>query len=227
MSNLGLLSLSGAAFVGTHFAMSHPLRAALVRRLSERGFLLVYVAVALLTFWGISHFYGPALAEAPAPLWQAGAAGWIAATLLMWAGSILFVGSLRKNPAFPSGGTAVTRIGAPRGVFAITRHPMMWGFASWALVHIIVNPTAASLVVSATIAILALGGAAGQDIKKARLIGAPWIEWKAATAFAPFGKGFALPDGVALIGGTLLWLAATYAHGALGYRPAGVWAFFA
>jgi hypothetical protein len=24
----------------------------------------------------------------------------------------------------------------------------------------------------------------------------------------------------------LLWLGATYAHGALGYRPAGVWAFF-
>ena len=227
MSPLGLLALSGAAFVATHFAMSHPLRAPMVRGLGERGFTLVYVAVSLITFYGISKFYGPASAEAPAPLWQAGSAIWILATLLMWAGSVLFVGSLRRNPAFPTGGAPLTRIGAPRGVFAITRHPMMWGFALWALVHALVNPTAASLIVSATIAIMALGGAAGQDIKKQKLIGAPWTEWRAATSFVPFGKGFALPDGFALIGGTLLWLAATYAHGALGYRPAGVWAFFA
>ena len=227
MSPLGLLALSGAAFVGTHFAMSHPLRAGLVRKLGERGFMLAYVAVSLVTFYAITRFYGPASIEAPSPLWSVGSAVWIVATLLMLAGSVLFVGSLRSNPAFPAGGAPVTRIGAPRGVFAITRHPMMWGFALWALVHALVNPTLASLIVSATIAILALGGAAGQDVKKQKLIGAPWVEWRAATAFVPFGRGFSLPDGFALIGGTLLWLAATYAHGALGYRPAGVWVFFA
>ncbi len=42
-----------------------------------------------------------------------------------------------------------------------------------------------------------------------------------------FGRGLALPDAFAAVGGTALWLAATYAHGALGYRPAGLWAFFA
>jgi len=103
----------------------------------------------------------------------------------------------------------------------------MWGFALWALVHALVNPTLASLIVSATIVILALGGAAGQDVKKQKLIGAPWAEWRLATAFVPCSKGFALPDRVALIGGTLLWLAATYAHGALGYQPAGIWHWFA
>ena len=227
MTPLGLLALSGALFVGTHFAMSHPLRAGMVRGLGERGFRLVYVAVSLATFYGITRFYGPASEQSPAPVWPVNFGVWIAATLLMWVGSVLFVGSLRRNPAFPTGGAPVTRIGAPRGVFAITRHPMMWGFALWAVVHALVNATPASLVVSATIAVLALGGAAGQDVKKQKIIGPPWAEWRAATAFVPFGKGFALPDAFALVGGTLLWLAATYAHGALGYRPAGVWAFFA
>ena len=41
----------------------------------------------------------------------------------------------------PGRGSRSTRIDEPRGVFAITRHPMMWGFALWALVHAIVNPT--------------------------------------------------------------------------------------
>lgn len=227
MTPLGLLAVSGALFVGTHFAMSHPLRATMVRALGERGFTLVYVAVSLATFYAITRFYGPAAVQAPAPVWPASFAVWIAATFLMWVGSVLFVGSLRGNPALPTGGSPVKSIGAPRGVFAITRHPMMWGFALWALVHALTNAIPASLVVSATIAILALGGAAGQDMKKQKLIGAPWAEWRRATAFVPFGKGFALPDVFALVCGTLLWLAATYAHGALGYRPAGVWAFFA
>ena len=33
--------ISAAAFVGTHFLLSHPLRAPLVARIGERGFLLL------------------------------------------------------------------------------------------------------------------------------------------------------------------------------------------
>ncbi len=220
------LVLASFAFVGTHFLMSHPLRAPMVRALGERGFGLVYVVVSFVTLYGMSRYYGPASAEAPEPLWAAGQGGWIAATILMLNGAILFVGSLRRNPAFPTGGKPVTEIGAARGVFAITRHPMMWGFAIWALVHAIVLPTLAALTISAAIAILALGGAYGQDAKKAKLVGEPWRDWVRRTSFVPFGRGLASPGVFALVGGTLLWLAATYAHGALGYRPAGVWAFF-
>ena len=67
----------------------------------------------------------------------------------------------------------------------------------------------------------------GQDRKKARLVGEPWRDWVRRTSFIPFGRGLASPGGFALIGGTVLWLGATWAHGALGYRPAGIWAFFA
>lgn len=227
MSALGLLALSGALFVGTHFLMSHPLRAAMVRRLGEKGFALLYTVVAFATLIAMWSTYGAAADQAPAPLWDTGQAGWIGATVLMWLGSILFVGSLHRNPAFPRPDAPVKSIDPARGVFVITRHPMNWGFALWALVHIIANPTLASLIVSGAILILALGGSVGQDIKKEKLLGELWREWKSRTAFVPFGKGFALPDGFALVGGTLVWLAATYAHGALGYRPAGLWAFFA
>jgi uncharacterized membrane protein len=226
VTGLGALILASAGFVGTHFAMSHPLRAGMVRMLGQRGFALVYSLVSIALLWAMSRFYGSAADQAPQAYWDAGQAGWVAATLLMWLGSILFVGSLRRNPAFPNPGKPLTRIGEAQGVFGITRHPMMWAFAIWALVHAIVLPTAASLVVSAAIAILALVGAAGQDKKKALLVGDPWRDWVRRTAFLPFGRGFASPGGFAFIGGTLLWLAATLAHGALGYRPAGIWAFF-
>jgi uncharacterized membrane protein len=226
VTGIGCLALASGAFVGSHLLMSHPLRSGLVRTLGERGFALAYTAISIALLYLMTRWYGDAADQAPAHLWDLGTAGFIVATLLMWLGSVLFVGSLRRNPAFPRPGRPVTRIEEARGVFAITRHPMMWGFALWALVHAMVVPSVASLIVSAAIGGLALVGAAGQDAKKERLIGDPWRDWNARTSFVPFGRGFDLPDNFALIGGTLLWLAATYAHGALGYRPAGVWAFF-
>lgn len=227
MTGLGSLGLASAAFVGTHFVMSHPLRGAMIRTLGEKGFAGVYSLISLALLWAMIHYYGPASVDAPQPLWDAGEAGWIVATLLMWIGSILFVGSLRRNPAFPRPGKSITRIDEARGVYAITRHPMMWGFALWAVVHVITNPILASLIVSAAIALLALVGAAMQDAKKEKLVGDLWRDWTSRTSFAPFGRGFASPGTFAFVGGTLLWLVASWAHQALGYRPAGVWAFFA
>jgi uncharacterized membrane protein len=221
-----MLILASIAFVGTHFLMSHPLRAPMVSALGERGFAMAYTVVSLITFGWMIWAYPDASAAAPQPLWDAGRWGFIFATLLMWLGSVLFLGSLRRNPAFPRPGKVIERIDEPHGVYSITRHPMMWGFTLWAVVHVIVNPTTASLVLSAAIALLALVGAALQDAKKERLLGDVWAGWKSKTSFMPYGQGLKSADGFALVTGTLVWLAATWAHGALGYRPAGVWAFF-
>jgi uncharacterized membrane protein len=225
VSPLGCLTLFALAFVGTHLAMSHPLRAPLVKRLGPAAFAAVYSLISFATLLPMAWCYGPAAEQAPTPLWDAGQNGWIIATILMWLGSVLFVGSLRSNPALPS--PKRPTFSEPKGVFAITRHPMMWGFTFWAVVHAIVVPTQASLIISAAIAFLALVGAAGQDAKKKKLVGPDWAEWVAKTSFVPFGRGVAITDGFALGGGTILWLAATWAHGALGYRPAGIFAFFA
>lgn len=226
MTALAVLALASTAFVGTHFLMSHPLRARMVARLGERGFTLVYSLVSFAALGWMISVYSEASAEAPQPLWDAGRVGFGVGSALMWLGSVLFIGSLRGNPAFPRGGKPLTRIDHPNGVYAITRHPMMWGFTLWAVTHAIVNPTPASLVLSAAIAILALVGAALQDGKKVKLLGDVWRDYRARTSFVPYGEGLHSADGFALAGGTLLWLGATWAHGALGYRPAGIWALF-
>ena len=225
MSWIGLLAMASLAFVGTHFLMSHPLRAPLISALGERGFTLFYTLVSLLTFGVLIWAYPDASAEAPQPLWELGRWGFGAATILMWLGSVLFVGSLRRNPALPRPGRPITRIDDPNGVYSITRHPMMWGFALWGITHAMVNPTQASLILCTAIIFLALVGAALQDAKKERLLGEVWRDWRSKTSFMPYGRGFKSADAFALIMGTLLWLAATWAHEPLGGRPAGVWAF--
>jgi uncharacterized membrane protein len=175
--------------------------------------------VALATFaWMIWAYRG--LGD-QMPLWTAGEAIWLAASLLMWAGSILFVGSFVRNPALP--GARLERGVMPHGVFAITRHPMMWGFAIWAIVHLAVVATPKALVFDGALLILALGGSLGQDAKKRKLMGERFHEWTAQTAFLPFARGVANPGIVALIGGTLLFLVATWAHP----MPAGFWRWIA
>jgi len=209
------LFLSAIAFVGTHFLMSHPLRAPMVRAMGEGPFRAVYSLVSLVTFGAMIYFYRACGREPP--LWEAGGAGWIAGTVLMLIGSILFVGSFVGNPALP--GARMARGLQPRGVFAITRHPMMWGFALWAIVHLMVIAMPKALVFDGAIFFLALVGAAGQDRRKAARMGERWHEWTAQTAFIPFTRGIANPGAVALVGGTLLFLIATWAHP----MPAGIW----
>jgi len=208
------LFFSAIAFVGTHFLLSHPLRDPLVRSVGEGPFRGIYSLISLLTFGGMIYFYGKCGREPP--LWDVGLAGWIAATLLMWLASILLVGSFIRNPALVG---ARGPVGGPTGVLTITRHPMMWSFAIWAGVHLAMLAQPKSLVFDGAIILLALAGAAGQDRKKARLMGEAWHEWTAETAFVPFTRGLSYPGAVAFVGGTLLFLIATWLHPV----PAGIW----
>jgi len=208
------LLLSCIAFLATHFLMSHPLRGPLVRAIGEGPFRGLYSLIALITFGAMIYFYHRCGREPPQ--WNAGDAGWIAGAILMWLASIFFVGSFLGNPALVG---APGPRGGPKGVLAITRHPMMWSFAIWAAVHLMILGQIKSLVFDGTIIIMALAGAFGQDKKKARTMGEAWHEWTAQTAFVPFTRGLAYPGTVALVGGTLLFLIATRAHPI----PAGIW----
>jgi uncharacterized membrane protein len=229
MQPMSLLITTCVLFVGSHLALSHPLRHGLASRLGERGFQIVYSIVAIATFIMLVQAWRGVPPEPP--LWAVGDGLWIFASLLVLFASVLFMGSLIGNPALAAPGAAAAAQGAPRGVFAITRHPMMWAFALWAFAHVLVMPTNAQIVLSATIAFLALVGSAGQDVKKARLMGDAWRHWAARTSFVPFARqisgatpwGDTIPRPHALFGGIVLWLVATWAHGALGYMVAGIW----
>jgi uncharacterized membrane protein len=210
---MAALAFAAAAFVGTHFLLSHPLRAGIVARLGERGFQGLYSLVALITFAAMIWAYRP-LGDQP-PLWAAGEIVWIGGALVMWFATVLFVGSFAGNPALPGARVA----GAPRGVLAITRHPMMWSFALWAVVHGALVATPKALLLDGAILVLALGGSLGQDRKKRKLMGERWHEWSAQTAFLPFARGVAAPGWVALVAGTALFLLATWIHP----MPVGIW----
>lgn len=97
---------------------------------------------------------------------------------------------------------------------------MMWSFALWSLVHLLVWPQPSVAVLTIGIGILALGGAAGQDAKKARLQPDFWPGWKAKTAFVPFSGPAPLramwPGWGVIAAGIVFWLIALWAHPTFG-----------
>src|ERR1700722_7792214 len=179
-----MLLLASIAFVGTHFLLSHPLRAPLVRAMGESAFLGVYSGVAVVTLiWMVIAYRAMPLT---APVWLVGDGLWVLATLLMLIASILFAGSLIRNPAFPNPGAPNAAPGSARGVYAITRHPMLWSFAIWGLAHILIYPTAKTFIVATAIIILSLVGATLQDRKKEQLQPQVWPVWERKTSYVPF-----------------------------------------
>lgn len=225
MDELTILALASASFVGTHFLLSHPFRGALVKALGALGFMIVYALVAFATLGWMANAYKAA--PATAPYWDVGEGIWIAVTAVMLLASLLLMGSLIGNPALP--GAAPKMAPIPRGVFTITRHPMMWAFALWSLCHIAVYPIAANIIVAVAILVLALVGSRLQDAKKEKLQPELWHGWEARTSWLPFA---AIAQGKAALGGfrphdwagaIVLWLGATWAHLPAAGIAAGVW----
>ena len=222
-----MVLIAATAFVGTHFILSHPLRAPLVARLGEKGFLGVYSLVAAITLiWMIVAYRA---APVTPMLWPVGDGLWAIATVIMLVASILLLGSLVGNPAMPNPDGPIMVPAEAKGVFAITRHPMMWAFALWGLAHILVYPVAANINVSVAIILLSLVGAALQDRKKEVLTPAAWQHWESRTSYWPFaailaGRARFGQFGMhALAGGLVVWLGATWAHMPLAGWPAGIW----
>jgi uncharacterized membrane protein len=202
-----LLAVALTLFVGSHFLLSHPLRAPMVARLGNGGFAGVYSLVAFATLgWAVWEWR-----RAPVDLWwTAPAWAWPLAAVVMLVACILFVGSVTApNPAL-MGMPAPT--GTERGVQRITRHPMMWAFALWAVVHGGLAGSGRTVLLAAAILILALVGARLQDGKKRGQMGAAWVAHEGATSFVPFGRGLVMPGWTALIGGIVLFVVATGVH---------------
>ncbi|QFT76485.1 NnrU family protein [Erythrobacter sp. THAF29] len=223
--NEALLNLiaANAAFVGTHFAMSHPLRAPLVKALGELGFQIAYTLVSIAI---LAWVYFAFKAMPPADLPRSGDIGWAIATLLTIPAMVLFAGSLAGNPALPTPQAEAQARAEPERVFKVTRHPMMWGFALWALSHIVIHYSLRTTITAFAMGVLALVGARLQDRKKEALMGDAWAEWESKTSFWP--RWGALPGAGAFpwATGLIFFVFFSWLHLPIGNVAAGIWRWF-
>lgn len=129
------LILCAIVFVGAHFLLSAlPVRDWLTARLGERLFTPLYAAIALASLLGMIWGYSraPVVPLWPMPRWLAV----LPLAVMPFAFWLLIEGLSRPNPTAVGQRVADPK---PKGVFAVTRHPGLWGFALWAATHMVVN----------------------------------------------------------------------------------------
>lgn len=216
-----MLAVGMSAFVGTHLLMSHPLRASLVRLFGQAGFLGFYSIISLVMFSGAVIAFGKA--PASPQLWDGQAlVPWVLASLLTLVASALFLASLAGNPALAGTDIAGLSTRLPNGVFKVTRHPMMSAFTLWGAAHIIVAPSARTMILAGGVIALAVIGSIGQDAKKAALHGADWKVWMRRTSFLPNPAAFGELK-LYWIAAIPVWMLLSWLHLKIALIPAGLW----
>jgi uncharacterized membrane protein len=217
-------------FVGGHFALSSPgLRASLIGRLGLGVYLVGYTLFALTSFVAMN------LAFTRAPyigLWPKGDWAWYLALMVMPFASILvFCALTTPNPTAVGGGRLMALDDTARGIFAVTRHPLMWGVALWAVVHLLATGDGAAVIFFGGLAVLALGGMVHSDRRRDRLMPKGWERYRRASSMVPFAAAFAGRARISLTGigwwriasGLVLFGALLFGHEwAIGLRVAPV-----
>jgi uncharacterized membrane protein len=179
------LIIAGLAFHGSHVVLSSTrLRGQLREQVGERGFLLLYSAVALVTF----AWFVVAYVQAPTiPLWTPPRWGRTLALVLMpFAAVFLICGYSTPNPTAVGMERSAAADDPAPGILRITRHPILWGLGLWAIAHIPPNGDLASLIFFGSLAVLALGGTVLIDWKKQLAFGSNWSRFAQVTSNVPF-----------------------------------------
>lgn len=220
-ASVGNLLVAAVFFVSSHFIMSGPLRKPLRSALGEQSFLLAYSLVSLLALtWLIVAFDR---AEPGLPLYDGTAiVPWLAASVLTLVAMTLLLPSFARNPALPGRKEAGLGTVIPSGVFTVTRHPMMWGFALWAIAHMIAAPTLPVAIMMTSIIVQALVGSHLQDKRKLAGNTREFGPWQRRTSFWP-RLGKLMEMRLSWLVALLVWFIATWAHYHFFGIPAGIW----
>jgi uncharacterized membrane protein len=183
MEPMGLLVLATAVFIATHFVPSTPLRPGLVAMLGDKGYLGLYSLVSLVAIgWMIWAYTG-----APHDrLWVGDEFKVWALVLMPFSLISVVAGGMTRNPGAVRQEDALATMGEPRGILRVTRHPIQWGIALWALLHLVARGDTASLVFFGGFALLSILGTALIDARKNRTLGASWQRFASVTSNFPF-----------------------------------------
>lgn len=205
------------AFVGGHFALSSTaLRPAMVERFGESGYQKLFALLMLLSLaWMIVSY-----AHAPMTiLWPQTASARHLPLVVMPFSLILAVGGLRSDNPTMVGGSCRNLERDRLGIFAVTRHPFLWGAVLWAVSHLAPNGDTKSLIMMGGILVLSLGGTFAIDAKTRRNQPEDWQCLKEITSNLPFAAiiagragfnirsvGWVAPMGGLIAYALLLWL---------------------
>jgi uncharacterized membrane protein len=174
-----------AAFLLSHAIPARPaVRAALIGRLGERWFLVVYsvIALAVLAWLIVAAGRAPFVELWPFEPWQ------------MWAPNLVMplvcvlaaFGVGAANPLSFGGNPNRAFDPARPGIVGLVRHPLLWVIGLWAAAHLVPNGDVAHVILFGFFVVMALVGMAIIDRRKQRQFGRErWDALAANTSLLP------------------------------------------
>ena len=220
-----LLACAAVLWVGLHLGLAGTrLRGMVVSLIGAGAFQGVFSLMSIGALWLLVA----AWKRTPsADLWSVDDPVRYVLAAVMLVASILFVGSVTaQNPTIVGGESALETV--PQGFVQVTRHPMLWSFGLWSLVHIIANGNSAALLFFGAFAVTSFAGMPSIDAKMEKRDPARWAAFARRTSLLPMGAvvsgrlSFVADRGIALgsFGGLVLWALLLYFHPALIGVPA-------
>lgn len=211
-------ALALLAFLSAHAIPATPIKPRLVQRLGNRAYLAGYALASL----GLLAWLIAAAQAAPyVPLWHPPLELYWLPLALMLPAFILLTGIAEPNPLSLSLSRRAFDPQRP-GLVAVTRHPVLWGFALWGLSHAVANGDLVGVILFGGLAGYALAGMALLGRRKRRDLGAQeWRRLSGVTSTIPFAAILAgraqlrwrMGDGMLTFGGgALLYALLLWAH---------------
>jgi uncharacterized membrane protein len=127
---MDMLAIAGLAFLGIHILPATPLRQKAVAAIGEGAYLGMFSVVSLALIWLWVRAFNATAYDAALwsyPEWWP----WLKAAIMLIAALLLVAGLSSPNPTLPQSGKLLERPDVGAGIFAVTRHPLMWSFGLW------------------------------------------------------------------------------------------------
>lgn len=169
--------------------------------MGEKIFFAFYSLLALILFGWMIHAYNAAphnvMLFIPSSLMR------MIGMILMFIAVLFVVLGFWKgeNPTAIQNKYKKLEARAIRGIFRITRHPVMWGVIMSSISYILLKGDLATIILALSLLILALIGVYHIDYKKQILLGESWLSFSAQTSNIPF---------VAILSGKNKWVNAEF-----------------
>lgn len=181
-----VLALSSAGFVLVHLVLSSiPVRKRMIGAIEQGGFAAVYsIAVALCLLGMVLAFRASPYVEVWAP---PRILRWVPALVMPFALLFMIAGFSSRSATSVGQGEHAKKDEAARGIFSITRHPALTGFALWGTAHLFANGELRAVIVFLAIVTLAIAGMVHIDARRAAELGDDWAAFAQRTSRFPFG----------------------------------------
>jgi uncharacterized membrane protein len=208
---MNLLIVGALLWLAVHLGIAGTkVREALVGRLGEQGYRGVFSLLALAALLVLIFGYGRGRAETTL-LWVAPAWFVAAVDAVMLAAFVLLASAVIRPRGAGEG---------PRGVFRITRHPLMSAVGLWSGAHLLANGDTASVIFFGSFLLTVLLGLASADAKLARRDPEKAAALHGATSRMPFAAILAGRNRLALVeigwlaplAGLVAWAAVLHLH---------------